>query len=202
VTLTGDNLGDAAAVVTAQYTPKAAEGSGNAAAVFAALDCRVTVPHTELKCTAAPGFGKELVWRVSISGVENRVESPLSYAPPEVHSVATDPLGLDTRGGGVVVVEGDNFGTAGAPLDAVYGADEEMARFRAVCQHWNPSLADKLLVPNPNNASDLIPLATGAATSHTRLVCEAAPGIGHGHRWIVMVGGEASERSAAGQSTS
>ncbi len=143
------------------------------ACVYAAYNCSVTRPNTEITCNFPEGSGSGHLWRVSVSGAatlsslsratDENVQAT-TYLPPSITSVAA-PL-LSTRGGQVVNITGANFGPAGTPASATYGG----GRFNA---------------------------GRCVVASHTFMTCISAEGVGVGHTWVVTVDGQTSAPSAA-----
>jgi hypothetical protein len=76
---------------------------------FRATNCRVTVPHEEIRCKTVPGTGRVLRWIVTVKGQASSLSQEFtSYAIPTINS--TFPLSVDTAGGQDVTISGRNFG--------------------------------------------------------------------------------------------
>ena len=119
VVLRGTNFGtaqEAAAVPSSiDFVQYGRDGDG----VFRAVDCAVTVDHTEITCKTAPGTGKDLTWRVSVAGQLSAASTQATaYGDPVVSAVRLvgDAPGAvpraDPEGTSVVEITGANFGRA------------------------------------------------------------------------------------------
>lgn len=91
---------------------------------YAAVGCAVldNTQHTQIKCTTAPGVGKDLKWSVVVKGQRSPDSSArTNYAAPAIASMS--PVHGGTPGGGLVTLRGTNFGYAtyfGAPSTSKY----------------------------------------------------------------------------------
>lgn len=94
---------------SALYSPVDSPGT-----VFAAVDCVVTLAHTEITCVVAPGGGARLSWTVTIAGQSSSLPS-VSYEVPFVTRIGTaaGTSNLNTLGGDVIVISGGGFGRPG-----------------------------------------------------------------------------------------
>ena len=89
--------------------------------ILTAVNCTVIVDHVTVRCLSAPGIGYDLAWVVSIGGQASARSTVLtSYGVPQVASVSlaaslsnSRDLTLDTEGGTLLQVLGNNFGRAG-----------------------------------------------------------------------------------------
>ena len=130
VVLTGNNFGPVGALIDfVVYGATVVPGVNPYSAVSSVLlaqGCAVTVPHTQITCTTAPGVGSNLVWTVSIaSQVSGLCSSSVTtaaisshYALPTITSVTVvdsrgAPAGqMQTEGGTQVLVVGTNLGSS------------------------------------------------------------------------------------------
>jgi hypothetical protein len=143
---------------------------------FTGVGCVVVTPHVEVECSSNAGSGQGLAWRVTVGGQESVVSvGTSSYTPPSI-SVLSGNLTLDTGGGQVVYVEGSNLGpvgTGGVDVSGVY------------------------------NGTGRQYVASGCVvvTAHVKLSCVSVAGVGMGHTWYVVVGGQQSAMSTGVNST-
>ena len=125
-------------------------------------------------CTTVPGFGNNLIYRVTVDGVNSAwLPTEGHYSSPTISAITgPGPLALSrpfhdalTRGGEIAVISGSNFGpTNEAPISANYSVGNAVyiARNCRVVQ------------------------------SHSIITCETAPGAGERQRWSLSVGGVTS----------
>ncbi len=86
----------------------------DAAVIFDATNCNVTVADTTIVCDIPDGAGTDLLWSVVIGGQKSSARI-VTYSVPEIHSVTCSPSPCDalaTTGGDTIVVHGANFGPA------------------------------------------------------------------------------------------
>jgi hypothetical protein len=148
-------------------------GADANASTFSAAGCALTVPHTQIVCTTAPGAGAGLKWLVDIDG-QRSVAPTTAYAPPAVAAFAAPGLGstdaFSTEGGEAVLVSGADFAQA-AWLQAVsYG---------------------------PTGREFVVTRNCTVSAPNAQLACLTAPGAGRRLPWLVTVGGQTSALSGA-----
>ena len=121
VLIHGSNFGfEDAKLGSITYTRQAPGGEPK---VYQAAACAISVAHTEIACTTAPGAGTDLAWNVIIDGQPS--VSPVTwYGKPAVSGLAWKSTGrrlatpsgfigsASTDGGQVVEIHGENFGTS------------------------------------------------------------------------------------------
>jgi hypothetical protein len=145
--------------------------------------CVIVVPTSRIRCTSPAGVGTGLTVTVSVDGVVSPpyTNGTLSYMSPAITGLRVfagggmgEGGGVPTIGGGVVVLEGVNFGPAalgGRSLGAV--------------SYSSPALT--LLL----GASASFPALDCAITrSHTEVSCTMGPGVGGGLQWSITIGGQ------------
>lgn len=101
----------------------------DAAIVFDAAECNVSVADTTIVCSIPDGAGTDLLWSVVIGGQKSSAPT-VAYAVPVIHSFTCSPAACDnvtTTGGDTIVLRGANFGPAthspnflAAPYGGVY----------------------------------------------------------------------------------
>lgn len=142
----------------------------------AAGPCTWVTSQSLIRCTLSPGIGgPSLLWRVTVGSQTSWAfnNSLVHYAPPAIATVAAStPNGLlSTAGGDVdgIVLTGASFGPAGTTdITVEYSM-------------------------NVSNAAYMIYTAVACrSTSHTRIVCTSAAGVGRALRVRVAVGGQLS----------
>lgn len=148
----------------------------------AAAPCFWLASQSLVRCTLSPGIGgPSLLWRLTVGAQTSSVFSGslVHYAPPTISSVAMSTLSglLSTAGGDVdgIVVAGTSFGPAGT-TDIV--------------------LQYSMSASNP--AYTMHSAIACRSTSHTRIVCTSAPGVGFALRVRVTVGGQVSGMTGQG----
>jgi hypothetical protein len=130
-----------------------------------------------LTCETDEGVGSSLVWQVKVgmrpqngmwSQESAKVElGDTAYAVPSIDTVSADTL--STRGDEKITITGENFGQSIYDVSASYG------------QGGDKYAAASCAVP--------------AGGEHEKIVCSSVEGIGFGHRFKVVVGGQESEMS-------
>jgi hypothetical protein len=91
----------------------------NPTLLLTAENCSVVVDHVLVRCLTSPGFGYDLQWTISIGGQASAKSSVVtSYGLPMAHNVtllasAGSVAKLDTEGGSLLRILGNNFGRAG-----------------------------------------------------------------------------------------
>ncbi|MDO8933370.1 MAG: cadherin domain-containing protein, partial [Rhodocyclaceae bacterium] len=171
--LTGVNFGPLNTQILLTYGPTGLEYQSPA--------CVIDVPHVSVRCRAAPGIGNGLKFVATVGSTPIQtsglfVGSLVRYASPTITSISA-PV-LDTRGGEVVTLVGTDMGpnpTAG--IDAYFSTDFSSGAQVAVYTAANCRVS--------------------VSSPHRAITCQSAAGIGHGHTWVVVVGGQASAPSVA-----
>ena len=55
--------------------PPAPPAAASGVSGFSATECNVTVAHSKIECTTAPGVGADLYWRVSLGGQASALDA-------------------------------------------------------------------------------------------------------------------------------
>jgi hypothetical protein len=148
---------------------------------FRTPPCAVVAPGSRVRCTSPAGVGTDLAVVAVVDGVASPpyANGTLSYSPPAITGLRVVSgggagAGVPTSGGGVVVVEGVNFGPAalgGVSLGAV---------------SYSP-LALSVLLGAPVS----FPALDCAITrDHSEVTCSMGPGVGGGLQWSITVAGQ------------
>ena len=166
-TVTGTNFGPTGTSIDSLAYGPAATGIR-----FKAVDCEVTIAHSQLSCKAAVGVGHSLVFRLTIARLSSPdFASAATYAAPAVTLIDGATL-MATQGGETVVVNGTNFGhVSEVAVAAVYGPAGDRGRYA--------------------------PTECHVTVSHVQIQCTTVPGIGAGHGWTLTVAGVDSTVSSA-----
>ena len=155
------------AAAGAQLVPTVTYGPVTGAE-FVAAGCAVSTAGSAITCPVPAGVGRDLLWRVSIGGFLSPVSARrTSYFPPAVTAV-TAAAGLPTAGGAAITVTGTSFGTALTFARLYYGqpgAETSLAGYNVLCT---------------------------VTTAQVLLSCPAAPGVGAGLSFMVVVGASSS----------
>ncbi|CAM9121661.1 unnamed protein product, partial [Ectocarpus fasciculatus] len=122
--------------------------------------CEIVEDHVSLRCPCSPGVGGLLSWVVSIGNQQSNSVLYGSYSSPVVEAVST--TFLDTIGGDLFDIYGDNFGAHGSAVEVWYGSESEWEHKASSC-------------------SFIIP--------HLHMSCRATAGVGSDLKVVVMVGG-------------
>ena len=105
--------------------------------IFEALSCKVIVSDTEIVCRTVPGAGAALDVTVTIAGQSSLVDT-IGYAKPKV--IRIYPRVLDSKGGELITVYGENFGRAGIDTPSVVLSTPGGLRYEAAsCNVTNTS---------------------------------------------------------------
>jgi hypothetical protein len=150
---------------------------------FRTGDCDVVVPGSRIRCTSPVGVGAGLATAVSVDGVVSPpwANGTLSYSSPAITGLRVvsgesegEGIGVPTTGGGLVVVEGVNFGPAALAARSL-GAIT-----------YSP-VALSVLLGTPVS----FPALNCAITrSHTEVTCGMGPGVGAGLQWSIAIAGQ------------
>jgi hypothetical protein len=152
---------------------------------FRTSDCDIRIPSSRIRCVSPPGVGTGLALRLMVDGMASPpfVNGTISYAAPAITALRVISGGSDhegggvpTTGGGVVVVEGVNFGPADLGFWSL-GAVTYSPAALAV------SLRAQLSFP----AIDCV-----ITRDHTELTCGMGPGVGGGLLWSVTIAGQSA----------
>ncbi len=148
---------------------------------FISLACAIVVPASRIRCTSPAGVGTHLEVAVSVDDV---LSSPypngtLSYSSPAITGlrVISSDNGdgdVSTTGGGLVVVEGVNFGPAALGVRSLGAVTYSPAALSVV-------LGTPVVFPA---------LDCAISRSHTEVTCGMGPGVGGGLQWSVTVAGQ------------
>ncbi len=166
VILNGDNFGPLGSPLRAFY--RNAFGT-----VYMATDCTGTQASTIMSCRSVEGVGPSTAWLVEVGGRNGSGFSVAtnSYASPSLDSIVS-PQPLDTRGGTVVTLAGQNFGALGAA---------------AVNATYSGGSTGQVFALNASRCSVVV--------AHTQIACTTLAGVGLGFRWTVTVASLSSASS-------
>jgi hypothetical protein len=140
--------------------------SGVADGIFL-VNCTMITPHTKLGCRSPPWVGTDYALQVVVAGQSsNFADDLIGYDVPVVAALISSVELLDTRGGEVVRLRGSNF-----------GPPELSVQFPVIAEYGSFSAACTVVVP------------------HVEVECVSAEGVGAGHTWVVIVGGQSSAPS-------
>ena len=79
-------------------------GPSSNPSIYAARDCQVTKPHTEVTCSSVEGWGKSLGFKLSVlQQTSNATEFSYAYSKPSITRIIGAEL-LDTSGGDVLTI--------------------------------------------------------------------------------------------------
>ena len=193
VVLTGTNFGplDVQNVVSATYRNNAL--GDFALGPFTARDCAVTVAHTEITCSSAPGVGHDHRWQVEVGGQASQQSSFItSYTAPAINVILPNNeqnnlTGLSTGGYGHSTCT-DGFDSYSPCLIRLTGSD------------FGPVLASNTISATYGNG---VYTATNClvTVADTVIECQSVEkepsSSSSGHSWIVNVGSQNSEASVA-----
>jgi hypothetical protein len=157
--------------------------SGTEFGPFRTAECAVVVPANRIRCTSPAGVGTSLTATVAVDGVTSPpfANRTFSFASPAITGLrlvssggSGDSPGVPTTGGGVVVVEGVNFGPA------VFGS-----RSLGVVRYSSVALSVVLGTPVSFPA-----LGCAITRNHTEVTCGMGPGVGGGLQWSITIAGQ------------
>lgn len=174
VMIEGSNFGPLGTVVDAFYGPV----SGSSIESRYSVSCTHTVAHKSLTCTAAPGIGKDHLWKLRLAGQTSdpSVDST-SYRAPVIASISgPGSRNADTAGQQEVLITGENFGP------------EQSAA------------TDLALVPSVTygpSATEIVAVACRVTTANVQITCKTNVGTGTGHSWKLMLDGQSSNTLVA-----
>ena len=173
--------------------------------------CFVATPEVAgspglVNCTSSQGVGPApFPWLITVGGVQSLVAfnaSVVSYAPPSIANVSstTAPAqGLSTLGGDTIVIQGANFGPAGAVFGAVpqpgaaFATSPAFAIYYASASQWGAPYGTAT-APWVYGASACV-----ITTPHTVITCTrgTAAGVGAALRWVAVIGAQGSTAAAS-----
>lgn len=165
---------------------------------FIAAGCTVTVPHSQIACTTAPGTGRLLRWLVTVGGQVSALSTATtSYAGPTITAVS--PGNGPTAGGGIVTLSGVNFGTAYASSKLSIKVNNDMQARPPAWGSWVAALLAGQ--PSPAPAVDawvaglysVPPLSEQRAGAVESVSFRVPPGFGPAAEIIVVVDGIPSQ---------
>jgi hypothetical protein len=152
---------------------------------FTSPACAIVVPASRIRCTSPEGVGMGLHVAVSVDGV---LSSPypnrtLSYSSPAITGLRVAAVGgggidgdMPTTGGGLVMVEGVNFGPAALGARSLGAVS------------YSPTALSLTL-----GAVVSFPALDCAITrNHTEVTCRMGPGVGGGLQWGVTIAGQSA----------
>jgi hypothetical protein len=161
VVLTGTNFATQAQLGAVTYGWSGPPGE------YQAADCNVSVPHQELRCRTAPGWGAGLAWFVKVAGqsnsYSNAVAARSSYSPPQI--VTVDPDSGPTAGGVPMLITGTNFGPRGMAAVTVGGQTVPVNRHLIAASGDSHTLL--VTVPQGFGRNRSVKVVLGGAASNT-----------------------------------
>ncbi|GMI27037.1 hypothetical protein TeGR_g1845, partial [Tetraparma gracilis] len=169
IVLTGDDFGNVESEIHVSY--------GDPVGKYIAINCVISVPHTEIQCGSIPGVGVDMAFELTVATlVSSTHPSSLSYAPPVIFPLSDGSNAVqgqgassaNTRGGEEIMIFGMNFGPAGdAHMPTMeYGPASDPTLY----------VATNCFVKN----------------SFNKISCTSAPGTGTGHVVTIIVGDQDS----------
>lgn len=169
VEITGSGFGPPGTQPTLLYGPAAKPSTR-----YPSSQC-VVRSHTVMDCTTTAGVGSDLQWTATVAGLSSDAFAAGSHAAPFIASVTVTTQeangAMATSGNEVVTLSGVDLG----PADA--------SRNTPVVT-YGPTGAEY-------TATECI-----VTVAHRTVACRTAPGVGAGHKWVIIVGGIASPLSA------
>ncbi|RYY39098.1 hypothetical protein EON62_00005, partial [archaeon] len=170
VVVQGDNFGPTTAAMLLTYSNSV--GSEYTTAVCTHAPDAV---HAQMSCAFSPGIGAQLQFRVKdrdnrlqVSDVFNN--TLVRYTEPSISGLSQ--ARLNTRGGGVVIISGNNFGPAGTPRIVGMYSTNFSAAWPVVYTATNCVIDD--------------------AAEHVRIACQSVPGVGERMSFKLVIGGQES----------
>ncbi|CAE7626518.1 unnamed protein product, partial [Symbiodinium sp. KB8] len=147
-------------------------------------DCNVTVAHTQVQCTLAPGAGEGLKWDLVIDGLLSS-ELSTAYRPPSIISLSGEGASpANSAGGEIVHLDGADFGPPLSYLQSVLGVQ-------------TPYLEWVRYTPYTTLSVGYYEAQDCAVVNHTRITCRTLPGSGLNMHWFARVRGQTSLPSVA-----
>ena len=178
VILTGENFGPLNIAWEGEYGITASAG-------YCAVDCLVTVAHTEISCKSVAGVGSGHTWRVLLvqDGTGNTLYESLSslastdYASSIVTTTGSTTNRISTKGGDRLTLVGTNFGPMNHQLAHCDGS--------AVTTGNDATPAPLPIGVQVNYGTESVPkkymaMACQVTVAHTEIECsKTPPGVGH-----------------------
>ncbi len=155
---------------------------------FPATDCSIVTSGSRVRCTSPPGVGAGLAVTLVVDGVASPpfANGTLSYSSPAITGLLVLVASQDsdvssggsvpTTGGGLVVVQGLNFGPA-----ALGALSLGAVTFSPVA--LSVSLGTQVTFAAVNCA---------ITRNHTEVTCGMGPGVGGSLRWSITIAGQSS----------
>jgi hypothetical protein len=189
ITFTGSNFGPAGTPsVVVVYSSRFAgstvlpPGAAPATGFFTASGCAVVTPHTQVRCTSAPGFGTNLAALISVGGQAALTVSTatLTYKSPVVAGLTgVGATAAGTPGGDVVLISGSQFG----PLTPAPGGVPTAGAVTPAAYYGRANAT------TPVTSLSFAAASCAVTAAHTQITCTTAPGSGSGLRWAVVLDG-------------
>jgi hypothetical protein len=157
---------------------------------FVSSPCRVVTPGSRLRCVSPPGIGGGLVVTVDVDGIASQPypNATLWYTAPSITGLRVIAGGSDgsdgvsTSGGGLVEVDGVNFGPAALGWLSLGAVTYSPVAY---------SVAAGMPVVFPA-------LNCAITRNHTQLTCGMGSGVGGGLQWSVTVAGQTASTVTSG----
>jgi hypothetical protein len=151
--------------------------------VWTAVNCQVSVSHTEANCKTSPGAGRALSWSLVIGGQASVVPTT-NYAPPSITGISLQVSKNDSSvifeapvsGGSFANIVGSNFG---------------------VSNYQNKGPLVQFVTYGLNGNEYSVPAATWIVKSHTLMQVPIAPGAGKNIKFKIQVADQMSLDSTA-----
>ena len=161
--------------------------------IFQAVNCSVTVAHTQVSCMTGPGAGSGLRWELTIDGLLSS-DVTTSYESPTLVDFMFKDTGVAFSSGGVLahsqggqslILNGSNFGP-----DFAY----QMAHV--------PLITDAFLDwvrmgPSSQLGSDYYEVKDCVVVSHDSIECTSRASTGGPYYWFVSVRGQVNEHTTS-----
>jgi hypothetical protein len=188
VIITGTNFGPfdshTNANIAASYGAKLQFGPSNITTIlWTAVNCQVTVGHTEATCKTSPGAGRALSWSLVIGG-QTSVVPTTSYAPPSISGITLQVNRTNTvsiseasvSGGTVAIIVGSDFG---------------------ISNYLNRGPLVQSVTYGVNGNEYKVPAGTWSVKSHTLMHIPLVAGSGKNLKFMIQVADQMSLDSTA-----
>jgi hypothetical protein len=138
---------------------------------FTAASCKVTTPHEVMTCLTGEGYGLHHQWVVRINNqMSNPYDADSSYGVPVVFSYeGIGASASETHGGSVVIIEGQNFGSA---------ADNQI---------------DRVQYESPDGTIFDATSRCRITVDHEQMTCYTVAGAGSSLRWQIIIATQESD---------
>ena len=166
---------------------------------YAASECKIKIPHVAVQCLSVEGWGKNLSFSISLGSQSSDVTYPwYAYAPPQITSIS-GPLLLNTSGGQLLTVTGQNFGRQRSTTAPILGAGTALGGLVQPGSGAFPQLGlnDVALYYGRNHGYEIRALDCSVTRHHIEMVCTTAPGVGVNHLFRAAAGKQISPKSAS-----